>query len=232
MKKCIGIISYLPDNEDRTKRKEAFRQEIIKLDQTLNLPIIVVTQNYKEEDKEIFSDNCILFEYEKLGVTKARKKLRKHLLESKYDMFILFDDDELILSDNYAKKFLDFIDKHKDSCITYYLAYLRGFAISRKILSQVPFAPIDAQKLEGWDDALYYFSIRKLFPKQCFEFNEEAKRDFALDIEGSNRLYPSSWKEHMSWSCFKLIERNTLIERQKIENDPNYKIPEAWFEDE
>lgn len=233
MKKCIGIISYLPDDlELRTARLEAFKVQIQKMDEVLNLPVIIIAQNYTEEDKKIFSENCIVYEYDKLGVTKARKVVRRKLLESEYDMYILLDDDEIITSDHLATAYLDFIDAHPNCYINYFMIYLRGVAISRYILEQVPFAAINAQKLEGWDDAITHFVIQKLFPDKCVQFSEEAVKDLGLEIDLSNQTFPSSWKEKLSAACFNHLERNTLYLRQKIKNDPNFKIPEEWFNED
>ena len=61
MKKCIGIISYLPDNEKvRETRVRRLNKLLHKLDEIFNLPIIIIAQNY--QDFLPNSNNYILIE--------------------------------------------------------------------------------------------------------------------------------------------------------------------------
>ena len=98
MEAVIGIISYFPDSPVRQARYANFLTLINKCNTYLNLPILVIAQNYTESEiSEISSQNNVtLLHYPKLGIVGARKELRKQFLESEYDYLIMLDDDCLI----------------------------------------------------------------------------------------------------------------------------------------
>ena len=227
MKICIGIISYLPNNESHNIRKDVFAKEIKSLNIALNLPILVIAQNYTEEDKKIFTDNCIVDYYGPLGVTKARQTLRHKFLDSDFDYIILFDDDEIIKNTSLATKYLETIYNNPDKYIQYYVVYLRACAVSRYVMERVPFVPINAPKLEGWDDALYIDCVKKVCPESYMDF--PADNDLICAIDESNGKYPSTWFNHISKTSLQILERNSIVKRQRIQNDPDFKIPEEWF---
>ena len=84
LSKCIGIISYLPDNiEVRNRRKNKLLNLIFRCNYLFNLPIIIIAQNYRETDSDIINfKNCQVINFEKpLGITNARKELRKEFLK-------------------------------------------------------------------------------------------------------------------------------------------------------
>lgn len=184
MKICIGIISYLPDGKNKEARKSVFNAEIKALNATLNLPILIVAQNYAEEDKEIFTDNCDVDYYGRLGVLKARQILRYKFLAAGYDYMIVFDDDEIIEDHGIATKYLETIYDNPDKYIHYHHTFLRACAISRFIMERIPFVPVDAQKLEGWDDALYIECVKKLYPDRFMRFPKDS--GFVCKIDESN----------------------------------------------
>ena len=92
---CIGIISYLPDEEDVRKVRIARLNDLIySCNKTFNLPIIIIAQNWKKEDRVNITQNCTIVFKDKLGITLARETLRKYFIEkTQYSHMICFDDD-------------------------------------------------------------------------------------------------------------------------------------------
>lgn len=97
----IGQISYLPDNELRTKRFEAARTQIEWLHKVLpNVKITSVLQNYTDAERDLIkSDNIIGFS-NPIGAGKARNLILEKFYNSDYDWLFLCDDDT-ILDDKY-----------------------------------------------------------------------------------------------------------------------------------
>ena len=70
--KVIGIISWLPNDETRGIRQKNLETLLKICDSLFNLPIIIIAQNW---DKTVeTTENCIVFTFDKLGITGARKK--------------------------------------------------------------------------------------------------------------------------------------------------------------
>jgi len=135
---CIGIISYLPDSEDlRKERQKRVINLINQIDKHFNLPIILIAQNYK--DFNINSKNIIRYNYDKLGITGARRELRIKFLESEYDYVIMLDDD-MELSDNQQDYdiYINNILKYKKE---YY--YVRNFLNNFSVMSKEGFKKLD-----------------------------------------------------------------------------------------
>ena len=97
----IGQISYLPNNELRTKRFEAARTQIEWLHKVLpNVKITSVLQNYTDAESNLIkSDNSIGFS-NPIGAGKARNLILEKFYNSDYDWLFLCDDDT-ILDDKY-----------------------------------------------------------------------------------------------------------------------------------
>lgn len=97
----IGQISYLPNNELRTKRFEAARTQIEWLHKVLpNVKITSVLQNYMDAERDLIkSDNIIGFS-NPIGAGKARNLILEKFYNSDYDWLFLCDDDT-ILDDKY-----------------------------------------------------------------------------------------------------------------------------------
>ena len=48
MNPCIGIVSYLPDNEFREKRFNNCKKLLSQLNSIFNIQIIIIEQNYRD----------------------------------------------------------------------------------------------------------------------------------------------------------------------------------------
>ena len=97
----IGQISYLPNNELRTKRFEAARTQIEWLHKVLpNVKITSVLQNYTQDEYDMLGSDMYLSYDTPIGAGKARNKILEKFYNSDYDWLFLCDDDT-ILDDKY-----------------------------------------------------------------------------------------------------------------------------------
>lgn len=189
MKKCIGIISYLPNEENTRKaRAERINQVISKCDELFNLPIIIVAQNWKEADDIKTSSNCIVYHYEKLGIPVARNTLRDLFLKSNYEYLIMLDDDCLIHG-NDATEYINEIEEHPDGFGFLYLKQLKLCAISKYVYSQVEMPNIDAEKNEGTEDTIFFTVLKYQFRDKMFMFKT---KDIWLDLDET--FTDSTWR--------------------------------------
>ena len=97
----IGQISYLPNNELRTKRFEAARTQIEWLHKVLpNVKITSVLQNYADAERDLIKSDDIISFSKPIGAGKARNLILEKFYNSDYDWLFLCDDDT-ILDDKY-----------------------------------------------------------------------------------------------------------------------------------
>ena len=95
LSKVIGIISYLPDDKYiRNKRIEKLNNLILKCNQLFpGIEIIIIAQNYQDYQPKGNSIRIVDF-YKPLGITGARKALRRVFLDyCTKDYLIMLDDD-------------------------------------------------------------------------------------------------------------------------------------------
>ena len=131
-------------------------------DYLFNLPIIIIAQNWK--DQKFSCKDLILYTYEdKLGITGARKELRKKFLESTYDYLIMLDDDCTLIGSS-GKNYLQQIDNNPGCFIEFKKTLLKLFAISKELIAQVDFADVSPEKGEGFEDRIFVNTLRKKFP--------------------------------------------------------------------
>lgn len=151
MKICIGIVSYLPDNELRNLRLEHCKRLIEQCDEIFNVPIIFIAQNYK--DGVITSKNFIRYDYNKLGIVGARSKLREKFLESDFDMIILFDDDnEIVGTYEQGQQFLKDLESRKDQYAQQKRYLFSGMCVSKALFSKLEIPNLNAEEFEGYED--------------------------------------------------------------------------------
>ena len=97
----IGQISYLPNNELRTKRFEAARTQIEWLHKVLpNVKILSVCQSYTQDECDMLGSDIYLSYDTPIGAGRARNKILEKFYNSDYDWLFLCDDDT-ILDDKY-----------------------------------------------------------------------------------------------------------------------------------
>ena len=193
LSKVIGIISYLPDDKEvREYRKNKLSALIDKAISLFNLPIMIIAQNYSEEDIWDIKnkDNKILiYDYiHKLGITGARKVLREKFLKSSYDYLIMIDDDVELIG-NSSDKYLSQIDKNPDCFIENFKSRLQLFAISRTIFEKQNFNDIEAERGEGFEDRIFFYTLCKRFPEAHKKFINTGIEEHAIATKDKN----STW---------------------------------------
>ena len=109
---CIGIISYIPDSM-RNSREENIQNLFTKLDELFpDQPIIIIKQNWKNFNPST-NHKIIEYNYDRLGILKARKVLREKFLSSEFDYMIMLDDDCKIIGSD-SSGYLKQIEDHPD----------------------------------------------------------------------------------------------------------------------
>ena len=168
--KCvIGIISYFPDDKNITnQRYQKLCALLTKCHQLFNLPIIIIAQNWKSDLVRV--PWVTIYRYpEKLGITGARKELRKIFLESDYDYLIMLDDDCEVYG-NSGKEYLKQIDENPDCFIEFNKTLLKLFAISKTLFKEVDYGDLNPENGEGFEDRLFVNTLREKFPGCRREF--------------------------------------------------------------
>ena len=191
--KCIGIISFFPDNI-RVERRQRLKKLLTQLNTYFKLPVIIIAQNWVKEDFEIFgglnNQKFFVHTYPKLGIAKARITLREKFLESDYDWLIMFDDDMEIKEDQaLVDKWLGQIS---DKDFYYTPTFLTNFcAISKEGMKKVFYNDLDPAKGMGFED--WVFVERCLHDLKCETFNVTLP---ALTRQGFLNDSLSTWDPH------------------------------------
>jgi len=179
--KCIGIISYFPSNiVIRTERKNRFNRLINILNTYFKLPIVIIAQNWTNEDflNINYCNKVYIYQYNNgLGITKARMILRDKLLKFDYDYFIFLDDDsDIKCTVDSANKYLLEIDTHPDMVGKYFNTWPRLLAISKSMLTIMDYdyiSNLEASRGEIWEDMAYIKTYERLYPNKFFKFSKE-----------------------------------------------------------
>ena len=208
---CVGIISYFPDNDTlRLTRMNTFIQLIDKCNLCFDIPIFVIAQNYTDEEKELICSkkNIVLYEHPKLGITGARKELRKVFLESGYDYLIMLDDDCIIRGKpEEGKKYLEELKAHPGGYAAKRKRLLKLFAISKEIYSEMDMPDVKPEENEGYEDAIFTETLRTKYPFREFVF-----RNHLVEFSDSSTDPNSTWRNE----CKKTLNRKLLSERTTL----------------
>lgn len=204
--KVIGIVSYLPSDINRGKRKNRLLSFLAQLDHYWpEIPIIIIAQNWGQEKiiSSLNNDHFTIYYYDKpLGILKARQTLREKFLETNYEQIIMFDDDAVIETteakareflqacDNNPKGFMFLKGHRRDPLGIYDPAQLNGCCISRWLIEAEPIRDEwDPQKYGIFEDVVYAHLFHWKYPEYEFEVS-----GFAC-VQWSNPKYPlkSTW---------------------------------------
>ena len=183
LSKCIGMISWFPDNVLRAERVRRFRHTLKQIDKYFKLPIVIIAQNWHEEDFNLEYSNLIkIYNYpHALGITGANVILREKLLLEDYDYFIHLDDDINFIGtqkdvDNYLKE----IDNHPNM-----FGQLKKFQLAAqskymlKLMDWEYIKGLESYKGDLWEDVAYMNTYKKVYPNKFFTFkNTRLKMDF------------------------------------------------------
>lgn len=202
-KLCIGIPSWLPDDdESRILRIDRLNRLINQIKELFDLPIIFIAQNWKDY-KPNYS-NCQIISKDRLGILKARKLLFKTFLDSDYTHIMLFDDDAIIEGTkelcseyvdnitNYNKVFA-FVSGGSSCKYTPYCdSQLNLCCISKELYKECPLPNIDPQQNEGFEDRVWSTLLHIVYSKYEQQVPKGLK---CIHFKNKNEKAPSTWSE-------------------------------------
>ncbi len=185
LSKVIGIISYLPNNKDiRGNRLKKLKNLVGKCNEIFALPIIIIAQNYKQEDFDYLKSykNINFYVFDKLGIVGARNKLRDIFLNSNYDYLIMLDDDcKLEGYKSSGRQYLEQIDNNPNKFGEFNNTLLKLFAISKYMFNKIGFnSDIDPEKESGFEDRYFVNYLRKKYPNNRFIFNVPSLEEISI----------------------------------------------------
>ena len=206
MKICIGIISYFPDDNKREIRIERAKKAIEDCNKLFDLPIIIVAQNWK--GVMLYDDNLHIHRYDKLGITGARKELRKLFLDSEYDYMIMLDDDaRLVGTKDDAREYLRTIENHPGARYGIYKTYLlKLFAISKEMFKEIDYPDGEASNGDFFEDMYLIMALEKKWPSRKFLF---ARRTLNDTSDSAND--PDSTWYHKQFDKHKIGDRTRAM---------------------
>ena len=183
MNKVIGIISYLPDDKKiREARIRKLTKLLHKLDSIFKLPIMIIAQNYNDFIPD--SNNLMLYEYDKLGIVGARRKLREVFLKSNYDTLIMLDDDcDVYGTTKDAQHYLEQLDSNPGMFYEFNTSLLKLFAISREIFEQVDFDDVNPEDGDGFEDRIFVETLRIKFPNKRYIIDKGSLYEYSVSTK-------------------------------------------------
>lgn len=171
---------------------------------------MIIAQNWGNYTTPIINNPLIIHYAEKLGISRARKELRKKFLESDFQFLITLDDDTIFKVDSQedAYNVMLTIDANPDG-----FSFRRGYDhiegsiyapghlimafISRKILEELDMPDVSAADEEGFEDSVYAHLCYYTHPE--LEFNYP--KGIHIDFYGIQRNIPSTWNNKVfNWN--------------------------------
>ena len=219
-----GIISYFPD-DIREQRRQRLRDLLEQLNKLFKLPIIIIAQNWLEEDLKIFdglkNQQIFIYTFPKLGITKARMTLREKFIESEYDYLIMLDDDMVMKDNPYLAK--QWLDQIKDKEYYYTSNFLSNFcAISKEGMKKVFYdEDVDSSQGTGFEDWIFANRCTYNLTSEPFKvFLPISERREFLDDKLStwDPLDPELKKRNEERSREKIMRIRMGLENAKINN--------------
>ena len=246
-KKCIGIVSYLPEegnNRARTRRSERLTNLLLQItDLWPTIDIMIITQNWKDFTLPELSNKVIRFDYEQpLTIVGAREALRNKVIELAYDYVILIDDDAHINceSKEIAQAYLDELDKHPDgfcfihsekhwhTCDDYIQAPLNLCALSKYICQQEAVPAFYLEKNEALEDDIYAvllhikYADHEFLPPTGIQCDHFKVFNYFIDTKDN---WPSTWNNNNTQ--FQIIVTNTQSIINYIVNHKDLDVEDA-----
>ena len=166
---CIGIISYLPDDEEaRGVRISRLNDLIYTCNRIFKLPIIIIAQNWKDSDNINITPNCTVVFRNKLGITVARETLRQYFVKkTDYSNMICLDDDfELTKNEKPARLYLNYIKSNRDKLIEYENYLMNLCVMPRNVAEKFEFdIKISPEDGTGFEDWIYIAMLQRNHPE-------------------------------------------------------------------
>ena len=220
LSKVIGIISYLPDNEEiRQHRFNLVINLVLKCQSLFKLPIMIIAQNWPPELFKDAEENgeLIIYRYDHgLTIVGARKELRKKFLESNYDYLIMLDDDCELEGED-ASEYLNQIDQNPGCWIEFTSSLLKLFAISKEAFKLVDYDDVSLERREGYEDWVFYEKLKAVCPVLRRRFHNT----------GINQHSNSTADPYSTWYQNKTVDLKDLLDKTATvcyKYNPNFCI--------
>lgn len=215
IKTLIGIISWLPDEpETRWVRLKRLKSLLYMCEYNMNLPIIIIAQNWKDVDIGK-KDKTTIFYYDKLGITAAREELRKKFLETDYTHMLCLDDDfELNPLPVQFQMYFKRIAQVPDHFIEYENYLMNLCVMPRNIAEKYPFdTSISAELNTGFEDWVWVEVIKKKEPNKYSKISglslaAKSRRDLVED-KYSTWITKDVNKDELTKKSLQLIHKLT-----------------------
>ena len=228
LQKVVGIVSWLPDNDTRETRIHDLCRLLSQINHLWSfMHIYIYAQNW---DDVIIAQVEALYQNVHLkkvagrpGILKARRELRKWLLSTDAQYFILFDDDANISSTNWAEeRLLQLMDQNPNGW-AFSKHFLPGqkpakynpFAhsqlnlccLSRYIFEKEDFPHFDPEKSEAFEDRVYSMTLWCKYPELEFEIPYDI---YCTHFKSGN---PSTWSQAKKYDWKRMRANTDVIER-------------------
>lgn len=230
----IGIISWLPNTGEYRARLDRLMRLLNRLQELWpSVPVTVLAQNWNKADlqniKLSYPQLTIYSTVERLGILRARKTLRKYLLQSNADYFMLFDDDAII--EDEAKghdEILKLMDEHPNGWAfsTHFVngtgpAKYNPFAhsqlnlccLSRYIFEQEDFPDIDPEKGEGFEDRIFSITLLCKYPELRWNIPDCI---YCTHFKNKAEKAGSTWSRRKKYDWNKMRDNTEKIEEELI----------------
>lgn len=129
------------------------------LKKSFDIPVIIIAQNWKDEIA--IQPDWIVYNYDKLGITGARIKLREKFLESEFDQLIMMDD-ETIFNAVKPKLFLKTIAAHPLGWAKV-SQNIQFAVVSRAIYEKLEFPDVDVNRDMIWEDMVFVALLEEFY---------------------------------------------------------------------
>lgn len=185
MQTAIGIISYLPNDTIIRKVRIKRFQDLLKQCGMIfpETPVYVIAQNYQKADYALLPSSVHIIHYDKaLGITNARKELRKTVINNDIDYCIMFDDDCILegtLSD--GTRFIELLKNNPNKYICHNNDTFKLCALSKHVLQLNEIPDVSVQDGTGAEDMAFMRILYKKYPElQIVGYNWGALREVSI----------------------------------------------------
>ena len=240
----IGIISYLPDNPElRSNRLDKHKRQL-ELFKTLNVPIFIVAQNYKQEELSNIPNINYYVTEKGIGPANARNILLQTFYNSQEDYMMLCDDDIVFYEYYGIRDFFNELITNPNKFIND-LDYIRGVMASKVPFKQTVYDQrlnlthyvFEDRDTIGTTALAIVKNFKKYYNKEIYyedlnvsEGNGYEDKDFCCKLKINN--IKTHVLDTFILKAFNYTDNSTLFntyeDRMNVHNDNNSKIYEKY----
>lgn len=240
----IGIISYLPDNPElRSNRLDKHKRQL-ELFKTLNVPIFIVAQNYRQEELSNIPNINYYVTEKGIGPANARNILLQTFYNSQEDYMMLCDDDIVFYEYYGIRDFFNELITTPNKFIND-LDYIRGVMASKVPFKQTVYDQrlnlthyvFEDRDTIGTTALAIVKNFKKYYNKEIYyedlnvsEGNGYEDKDFCCKLKINN--IKTHVLDTFILKAFNYTDNSTLFntyeDRMNVHNDNNSKIYEKY----